>query len=246
MIKIKICKKVGEGYEIDFPSKGETRSLFLKLIRSNGFKISPNDNDIQIISKTRDEELKTDILHFTNNEEILIRDKKYNENFPLSFSNMTEEEHKEIEVEDDESIPDYLTINPGINLIGICDYIKCDAYGKEVVGNIEENEYVIIKNRGIVKCPKCNNNVIGKTIAFFSCYYNFYGTKINKNKQIENFGKKIENFQNIEIPFNNKININGESYEIHKTKDNIISYYYSDDKILYLELVLQVKKINLD
>ncbi len=118
----------------------------------------------------------------------------------------------------------------------------CVAYKKGVVVNIKEDEFDLIEKEKTVICPKCNNIVLGKNAAFYSCYYNIYGTKINENGQVENFGKKISNFQNIEIPFNNIININGESYEINKTSDNKYTYYFSDDKIKYLKLIFQIKK----
>ena len=243
MIKIKVFDIFQKEYEIHFPSNKVTPYLFIESLKKKEFNISTNFDDIQIISITQDKEIKSNILQFNDNEQILVKNKKFNENFPLIFNAMDKDEKKDIEVEDNKSIPDYLIAFPGINIFGICDNRNCEAYGKDVLANIDENEYDLIEKRHIVKCPICNTNIIGKTIAFYSCYYNYYGTKINDQDQKENFGKRIENFQNIEIPDNNIIKINGQSYEVNKTSYNNISYYLYDETIIYLKLVVQVKKL---
>ena len=158
----------------------------------------------------------------------------------MNFHNISPDTKKEGDVENEETNPDYLTVKRGINLIGICEFEGCVAYKKGVVVNIKEDEFDLIEKEKTVICPKCNNIVLGKNVAFYYCYYNIYGTKINEKWSSRKFWKKIDNFQNIEIPFNNKININGESYEINKTSENKYTYYFFDDKIKYLKF--QIKK----
>ena len=96
-----------------------------------------------------------------------------------------------------------------------------------------------------MKCPECNYQFKSTNICFYQCYYNFYGEKINKNKTLEEFGKEISDFENIDINDDNTVNINGESYHIYKTKPDNIDYFYSEEneKVMFIKLIFQIKML---
>ena len=137
---------------------------------------------------------------------------------------------------------------PGLNFIGVCPNEKCNAYNKTVFNCVNASSFCYnfdyIESGGLMKCPECNNQFKSDNICFYQCYYNFYGEKKNTNKKLEEFGKKISDFENIDINDDNTVNINGESYHINKTIPNNIDYFYSEDneKVLFTELIFQIKK----
>ena len=57
------------------------------------------------------------------------------------------------------------------------------------------------------------------------------------------FGKKIEDFKNVQIFEDKYVKINGENYEIKKTnKGKYKTFNISNSDITYIELVFQIKK----
>ena len=240
MINIKIFFEINDPIVIQIDSKGISVKDFLKII-SEKTNYDFHENEITLIDKKKDKIIDGD-LQLLNNDEILIKQKNNNEAF--AFLDVTKQNKIQIEPENNPSIPYYLTAKPGLNILGKCENENCDLMDKEQMINIKEDEYDMVKQNGIVKCISCKCNVIGKTIAFYKCYYNYYGKKYIENEKedkIEKFGEKINDFNKIEISFDNKINVQGKSYEIHKTKD--IEYFiYDDDKVKFLQLIFQVRK----
>ena len=239
MINIKVCDEKGNSSIIQIKPRGINVNEFIKLIKEKtNINIPENEDEIQIINKTQDKTIKGD-LQLLNNDEIVIKNRKGNES--MYFIDITKGTIGIIKPEDDSLIPDYLTAQPGLNIFGRCDNEKCDLYDKDMIIPIEEDEYNVIKTQAIVKCIKCKCNVKGKNIGFYSCYYNYYGKKF-ENDQVEKFGEKIDDFQNLNIPSDKKINIQGKSYEIHEAKD--IDYFKHDiDEANFVQLIIQVKKI---
>ena len=239
MINIKVCDEKGNSSIIQIKSRGINVKEFLtKIKEETNIKIPENENEIQIINKTQDRTIKGD-LQLLNNDEIVIKNRKGNES--MYFIDITKGTIRIIKPENDSSIPDYLTAQPGLNIFGRCENQQCELNDKDMIIPIEEDEYDIIETKAIVKCIKCKCNVIGKNIGFYSCYYNYYGKKY-ENKKVEEFGEKIDDFQKLIIPSDKMINIKGKSYEIHKAKD--IDYFeYDINEVNFLELIIQVKKI---
>ena len=72
----------------------------------------------------------------------------------------------------DDNIYNFLTLNPGLNLIGECDNKKCNANNKIVISHIKEDNYKMNQNKGLMKSPECQSRIDIKNIAFYNCYFN--------------------------------------------------------------------------
>ena len=238
MIKINIyIERDDINLSIDFPKQGEYYSNFIKRLEKEKIKIPKK---IQLIRD--DSELKDNYLQFSDNDSIILRDISKQENYAINFADISPENMIEEEILCNDYVPNYLTLNPGINLIGECDNKKCNANNKMVISHIKEDNYNMNQNKGIMKCPECHSRIDIKNIAFYNCYFNEYGKKVQEN-QIVSFGKKIEDFKNVQIFDNKYIRINGENYEIKKTnKGKYITFDISKSDITYIELVFQIKK----
>ena len=228
--------------KIDFPQTGGNLND-LKIKIRNKF---PNVNgNFRIIREQDNQEIKSiSNITFEEEETLLIRDDRNNENNALFFVDVTNPENKisvKIENENNEDIPPYLTVRKGINLIGDCP--KHNQVFNTVNNSSICYNYDYIETNGRMTCPECNSSIECKNIGFFQCYYNFYGLKQNKNKKFEEFGKEIPDFENINIDEHNIVNINGESYPINKTKPDKMECFYNDEnkRVKFVDLIFQIR-----
>ena len=232
---------------IKFPEGGNINKLLKAMKEAN--IVFPKK--FQLIKEDNDEEIKFDqnippILG--DNDTIILKDITYLENYALNFFDIEDVNNLiEMDVElDNNIIPEWRIVFPGINLWGECNNNKCEAFSSPVAYFVESKEFNLTNNK-FIRCPMCNKEIECLNISFFNCYYNYYGKKINKNNKdlkIEEFGKRIENFNNIDIPNDNIININNEKYEIKKTEIGECDYYfdYNDSNIQFLEIIFQVRE----
>ena len=232
---------------IKFPSKGGNINKLLIAMKEANI-VFPKK--FQLI-KEDDEEIKFDqniLLILGDNDTIILKDITYLENYALNFFDI-EDVNNLIKIPvklDNNIIPEWRIVFPGINLWGECNNNKCEAFSSPVAYFVESKEFNLTNNK-FIRCPMCNKEIECLNISFFNCYYNYYGKKINKNNKdlkIEEFGKRIENFNNIDIPNDNIININNEKYEIKKTEIGECDYYfdYNDSNIQFLEIIFQVRE----
>ena len=232
---------------IKFPEGGNINKLLKAMKEAN--IVFPKK--FQLIKEDNDEEIKFDqnippILG--DNDTIILKDITYLENYALNFFDI-EDVNNLIKIKvklDNNIIPEWRIVFPGINLWGECNNNKCEAFSSPVAYFVESKEFNLTNNK-FIRCPMCNKEIECLNISFFNCYYNYYGKKINKNNKdlkIEEFGKRIENFNNIDIPNDNIININNEKYEIKKTEIGECDYYfdYNDSNIQFLEIIFQVRE----
>ena len=232
---------------IKFPSKGGNINKLLIAMKEANI-VFPKKF---LLIKKDDEEIKFDqniLLILGDNDTIILKDITYLENYALNFFDI-EDVNNLIKIEvklDNNIIPEWRIVFPGINLWGECNNNKCEAFSSPVAYFVESKEFNLTNNK-FIRCPMCNKEIECLNISFFNCYYNYYGKKINKNNKdlkIEEFGKRIENFNNIDIPNDNIININNEKYEIKKTEIGECDYYfdYNDSNIQFLEIIFQVRE----
>ena len=238
MINIKInIEREYKTKTINFPVDGESYSNFIKRLQKNEISI-PKEYKLYCDNSVLK---KNDFLQFSNNDLITLREISNQENF-FKFYDISNEQMLNYEAADknDKTIPKELSLCPGINLIGDCDNKRCD--GKMVISNIKEDTYDLTENNGMMICPLCECRQIVKNIIFFSCYYNYYGMKL-EGKTVTSFGKQIENFKNAEIIDDKYVKIDGEDYEIKKTDIGCFNTFeLSKEKINYIQLVFQIRK----
>lgn len=103
-----------------------------------------------------------------------------------------------------EKAPKWRKVEPGLNIFGICNNLKCEAFKKEVVHQVgfdeEQKLKFDIKNEVInIKCPMCYKIIKAKTCGFWKCEYQFIGKTIEdgeiKNYQSEPKETKNEEFE---------------------------------------------------
>ena len=86
--------------------------------------------------------------------------------------------------------PNYLMVDEGINLFGICKNEKCIAYHKEVCSIFGFGTFNLIKDLDEIsekcpKCPSCENPLLKlETCGFKRCKYNYNGYKIEDKKPV--------------------------------------------------------------
>ena len=117
--------------------------------------------------------------------------------------------------------PEYLTVDDGINLFGICKNKKCIAYHKEVCSIFGFGTFDLIKDTNEIseKCPKCpsyeNPLLKLETCGFKRCKYSYNGYKIEDKKPVY-------------VNYNNSI-----------LENNILDYFpvsIGENKIIWVEL----------
>ena len=117
---------------------------------------------------------------------------------PLKFSDVSKEKKKYLKF--DKNAPKYRTVTEGLNIFGICQNKKCEAYKEEVVYIpenmiLEDNKYFkFYLNDEIenMKCPICHKIIKSKTVGFYKCEYQIIGTKIEDGDRIEYDSKPKE------------------------------------------------------
>ena len=149
------------------------------------------ENGVQIINMKNDTVIKGDI-QLSDNDKIMIKNTKGNEG--IIFGDITKDKIIHLIAEEDSSIPEYLGVMPGLNIFGKCDNEKCDLCNQPVIAiPVEEEEYDAVEKGFLVKCRKCKCIVKGKSIAFYRCFYNYYGIKyLKEEKKNEPFEEEIK------------------------------------------------------
>ena len=103
--------------------------------------------------------------------------------------------NKTIELPCSNEFPSYRAVTKGINIFGICNFKKCDAYKEEVVVMINKTKFDLIKERDELLCPECESPICPKTVGFYLCKFKIYGKKINNGRE-EYFENKIDEANN--------------------------------------------------
>ena len=223
---------------IQLPTKGVSKIELIKKLKSTGIEL-PKKAQLII----NDSELKFDeeIYKFNDNDMLTIRESKNLEGFGFNFDEIDENKFIQEKVTDDPKIPKWLTVKPGLNLVGICTNKNCEAYGKEVIEHINSNKSDLSQNNGLMKCPICGFSFAFKNICLYHCYYNFYGIKYVK-KKVEDFGKEIKDFDNCIIDDDDTVDVDGEKYKIYKTNPHESKIMLLDGKeVTYIKLFFQIR-----
>ena len=223
---------------IQLPTKGVSRIELIKKIKSTGIEL-PNNPQLII----NDSELKSDeeTYKFNDNDTLTIRESKNLEGFGFNLEEIKEDKFIQEKVTDDPKIPKWLTVKPGLNLVGICTNKNCEAYDKEVIEHINSNKSDLSQNNGLMKCPICGFSFAFKNICLYHCYYNFYGIKYVK-KKVEDFGKEIKDFDNCIIDDDDKVDVDGEKYKIYKTNPHESKIMLLEGKeVTYIKLFFQIR-----
>ena len=101
----------------------------------------------------------------------------------MTFTDLSQNKTKEIGFSS--YAPSYRRVTKGINIFGICHCKYCKAYEEEVIVNIYNREFDLIKERDSLFCPECQSPIIPKTVGFYLCKYHIYGEKIEAKKLVE-------------------------------------------------------------
>ena len=75
-------------------------------------------------------------------------------------------------------------IHMGINIFGICKNEKCVNYNKKTISNFQKDSIDMIKEKPNIKCERCNEIIIPKTLGFYQCKYHIFGKKIKRGNII--------------------------------------------------------------
>ena len=101
--------------------------------------------------------------------------------------------------------PDYLIVDEGLNLFGICKNEKCIAYHKKVCSIFGFGVFDLIKDLDEIseKCPKwpsCENPLLKlETCVFKRCKYSYNGCKIEDKKLIYvNYNNSISEYDKLD------------------------------------------------
>ena len=111
----------------------------------------------------------------------------------MTFTDLSQNKTKEIGFSP--YAPSYRRVARGINIFGICHCKYCKAYEKEVVVNIYNTEFDLIKERDSLFCPECQSPITPKTVGFHLCRYQISGKKI-ENDRVEKFMNPIDEATN--------------------------------------------------
>jgi len=111
----------------------------------------------------------------------------------LPFTDLSQNKAKEIGFSS--YAPSYRRVTRGINIFGICHCKYCKAYEEEVVVNIYNREFDLIKERDSLFCPECHSPIIPKTVGFHLCRYQISGKKY-KNNRVKKFMNPIDEATN--------------------------------------------------
>jgi len=110
---------------------------------------------------------------------------------PLNFVDVENEKIKNLNFS--QKAPKWRKIDKGLNIFGICNNSKCEAFKNEVVYmtklpkdglNFNLNEKV-----ADIRCPICSKIITPKTCGFYDCEYQFVGKKIDDG-EIKHYDSK--------------------------------------------------------
>ena len=122
---------------------------------------------------------------------------------PLNFVDVEKEKIQNLIIS--QKAPKWRKVDRGLNIFGICNNSKCEAFKNEVVYmtklpndglNFSLNEKV-----ADIRCPICNKIIKPKTCGFYDCEYQLVGKKIDdgeikkyESKTRETNGNNFEYF----------------------------------------------------
>ena len=230
-------------YNISFPSSGTFEDLVDKILELN----IPLTDDSFFLTKGNRIELEKK-YNFEENQKIIVRREGALEAYMTTFNDVSSKtkdaiiKRKVLHKKSKDRGHRY--VSPGINLYGVCGKKNCEAYSKEVIQRIQENELNLVKIRGLMQCPICEWKCDAKTVGFYKCYFNIYGTKYNEEKNGgENFGVEIKDFWKQEINTDNSVLVNGKRVQVNKTdEDSVSKFNEHNGEVDFIKLVFQVKK----
>jgi hypothetical protein len=204
--------------EIKFPSStGRFESIITAIL----------DNDIELEDEsflyTRGERIQLNkTYYFENGQTIKIRNPLYFEGSSKRYNSVTTSLIKKLKISNNKGKL-WRNIKEGINLFGKCKNDKCEAFGKEVIQNIKEDEYYLNLDSNEMECPMCNCNCIIRTAGFYKCSYSIQGK-----------------FRNLQENEDNEVK---EYIKNEKTNgENMFKFKVFDNGIYYIKLFFKVSK----
>ena len=132
--------------------------------------------------------------------------------------------NKTTQVQCSPDAPNYRHIIKGINICGICNYIKCLAYEKEVIVNFHNKTFDLIKDKNKLFCPECRAPIEPKTVLFYLCRYQIYGKKI-ENDEIVPFRNPPAEARNENSATYFDPDLNGGEVEFAQLKFEVLEYF---------------------
>ena len=132
--------------------------------------------------------------------------------------------NKTTQVQCSPDAPNYRHIIKGINICGICNYIKCLAYKKEVIVNFHNKTFDLIKDQNKLFCPECQASIEPKTVLFYLCRYQIYGKKI-ENDEIVPFRNQPVEARNENSATYFDPDLNGGEVEFAQLKFEVLEYF---------------------
>ena len=132
--------------------------------------------------------------------------------------------NKTTQVQCSPDAPNYRHIIKGINICGICNYIKCLAYEKEVIVNFHNKTFDLIKDKNKLFCPECRAPIEPKTVLFYLCRYQIYGKKI-ENDEIVPFRNQPAEARNENSATYFAPDLNGGDVEFAQLKFEVLEYF---------------------
>lgn len=115
------------------------------------------------------------------------------------------EKNKIINLNFNQKAPKWRKIGKGLNIFGVCNNPKCEAFKNEVVymTNLSSDGLNFNLNEKVaeIRCPICSKIIKPKTCGFYNCEYQFVGEKIDDgeikkydSKTRETIGNNFEYF----------------------------------------------------
>ena len=102
-----------------------------------------------------------------------------------------------------ENAPKWRKVSKGLNIFGICNNPKCEAFKKEVVYPLKLNKILkfSLKDEILsIKYPICNKIIKPKTCGFWKCEYQFVGTTL-KEGNVNNYESKPKETKNNDFEY---------------------------------------------
>ena len=140
----------------------------------------------------------------------------------MMFTDVSKNKTTQIEFSPD--APNYRYVIKGINICGICNYIKCLAYKKEVIVNFHNKTFDLIKDQNKLFCPECQASIEPKTVLFYLCRYQIYGKKI-ENDEIVPFRNQPVEARNENSATYFDPDLNGGEVEFAQLKFEVLEYF---------------------
>jgi len=200
------------GNKVTIPfSYNEKFSDVIKRYRQKSGDYSPTNKFIFNGEDICNNNLTVSELGLSNGFNILVlrtQDILYDGNYSMMFTDLSK--NKTSEIKCSKTAPSYRKIIKGINIFGICNFKKCQAYNKEVVLNVKKKKIDLIKERDELFCPDCEATIIPKTVGFYLCKFLIYGKIIENGKEKcfrnkEDEANKVDSMKYFDPGLNGKV-----------------------------------------